>query len=194
MFNGKMKAITFSYDDGFTQDKRLIDIFNNYGLKSTFNLNSELLGSKHKLTSEKWSVNHPKNERKDIKEIYKGHEIAVHTLTHPNLTGLDEKEIIRQVEKDRKNLEEIVGYYIVGMAYPCGGTNNDDRVAEIIRNHTSIKYSRTITSNYSCVIQDNLFRFNPTVYHCEMDKMFELAEEFITLKPNKPQLLYIWGY
>ena len=44
MFNGKNKALTFSYDDGVTQDKRLIEIFNKYGLKATFNLNSELLG------------------------------------------------------------------------------------------------------------------------------------------------------
>ena len=41
MFNGKMKAVTFSYDDGVTQDKRLISLFNKYGLKCTFNLNSE---------------------------------------------------------------------------------------------------------------------------------------------------------
>ena len=44
MFNGKMKALTFSYDDGVTQDKRLIEMFNKYDLKCTFNLNSELLG------------------------------------------------------------------------------------------------------------------------------------------------------
>ena len=40
MFNGKMKAVTFSYDDGVTQDKRLIELFNKYGLKATFNINS----------------------------------------------------------------------------------------------------------------------------------------------------------
>ena len=44
MFNGKMKAITFSHDDGVLQDERLIGIFNKYGLKGTFNINSELLG------------------------------------------------------------------------------------------------------------------------------------------------------
>ena len=38
----KKKAITFSYDDGVTQDVRLIELLNKYGLKSTFNLNSEL--------------------------------------------------------------------------------------------------------------------------------------------------------
>lgn len=43
-FNGKMKAITFSYDDGVTQDIYLIELLNKYNLKCTFNLNSELLG------------------------------------------------------------------------------------------------------------------------------------------------------
>lgn len=38
MFNGKNKAITFSYDDGVTQDIRLIEIFNKYNLKATFNI------------------------------------------------------------------------------------------------------------------------------------------------------------
>ena len=27
-FDGKMKAVTFSYDDGVTQDVRLVEIFN----------------------------------------------------------------------------------------------------------------------------------------------------------------------
>lgn len=34
-----MKAVTFSYDDGVTQDIRLVEILNRYGLKATFNLN-----------------------------------------------------------------------------------------------------------------------------------------------------------
>ena len=33
MWNGKNKAVTFSYDDGITQDKRLIKLFDKYGLK-----------------------------------------------------------------------------------------------------------------------------------------------------------------
>ena len=37
---GKLKAITFSYDDGVTQDIQLVNLLNKYGLKCTFNLNS----------------------------------------------------------------------------------------------------------------------------------------------------------
>ena len=44
MWNGKLKAITFSYDDAVTQDIRMIELMDKYGLKGTFNLNSEYLG------------------------------------------------------------------------------------------------------------------------------------------------------
>ena len=190
-----MKAVTFSYDDGVTQDVRLIEIFNKYGLKATFNLNSELLGKEGSLIRDGVHINHTKNAKENIKEIYKGHEVAVHTLTHPNLTTLDEKEIIRQVDEDRKNLEQLVGYDVVGMAYPCGGINNNDYVASVIKNNTPIRYAKSFNSTYNFDLQENLLRFNPTVYHhVEMDKMFELGREFLALKPEKPQLFYIWGH
>ena len=195
MFSGKRKAVTFSYDDGVTQDIRLIALFNKYGLKATFNINSELLGLENTLVREGKTVNHTKNKKSEIKDIYREYEVAVHTLTHPNLTQLEEKEIIRQVEGDRKNLESLVGYDVVGMAYPGGGVNNNDYVAEVIKNHTSIQYARTGTSTHNFDIQDNLLRFHPTVYHHrEWDTMFQLAETFIRLKPDKPQIFYIWGH
>ena len=37
MWNGKKKAVTFSYDDGVTQDCRLVEMMNTYGVKGTFN-------------------------------------------------------------------------------------------------------------------------------------------------------------
>ena len=190
----KKKAITFSYDDGITQDIRLIELLNKYNLKCTFNLNSELLGRKGMLKRNDQRISHYKIHPEDVKKIYDGHEVAVHTLTHPNLTQCDEAEIIRQVETDRLRLSELVGYEVVGMAYPCGGVNNDDRVAEIIKRNTGVKYSRTITSNHSFDPQENLFRFNPTVYHLDFDDMMKLGEEFIELKTETPKIFYIWGH
>ena len=40
VFNGKYKALTFSFDDGNFDDICLIKIMNKYGLKGTFNINS----------------------------------------------------------------------------------------------------------------------------------------------------------
>ena len=190
----KKKAITFSYDDGVVQDIRLIELLNKYGLKCTFNLNSELLSKKGMLIREGKRIAHYKIHTEDVKHIYEGHEVAVHTLTHPNLTQCDDKEIIRQVEADRLNLSELVEYEVVGMAYPCGGVNNDDRVAGIIKKNTGVKYSRTITANNCFDLQENLYRFNPTVYHLDFEKMMQLGREFVEFKPKEPKVFYIWGH
>lgn len=194
MFNGKKKALTFSYDDGVWQDERLTRLFNKYGLKGTFNLNSEFLGKEEIVNINGVVVDRTKIKPKDVKDIYEGHEVAVHTLTHPNLTTLEREEIIRQVEEDRRNLSELMGYEVYGMAYPCGGVNNDERVAKIIQQDTNVKYSRTITSSYSFDLQSNLYRFNPTIYHHEWDELHKLVKEFVDLKTDKPALFYIWGH
>lgn len=193
--SNKLKAVTFSYDDGVVQDIRLIELLKKYGLKCTFNLNSGLLGRGDRLIRNEQYICHYKVKPEDIKSIYDGHEIAVHTVTHPFLPGIeDDNEIIHQVEEDRKRLEELAGYDIVGMAYPCGGENNNDRVAGIIKENTPLKYCRTIVSAHNFELQDNLYRFNPSVYHLHFDKMMELGYEFIELKTDKPQIYYIWGH
>ena len=189
------KALTYSYADGVTQDKRLIEILNKYGLKATFNINSELLGKPGSLIRENVQVNHTKINPEDVARVYTGHEVAAHTLTHPMLPKCTREEVIRQVEEDRLALSKLVGYEVVGMAYPGGGVNNNDEVAQIIRENTGIKYARTIESTYNFDVQSNLYRFNPTVYHImEMDKLFELGEKFLTLETDKPQIFYVWGH
>lgn len=193
-FNGKLKAVTFSFDDGVTQDKRLIEILNKYGLKATFNLNSAILGTNGELNRNDHIVRHDKNHANEVAKIYKGHEVAVHTLVHPNLTGLSDDGVIWQVEEDRKLLESLVGYSVRCMAYPCGGVNNDERVASVIRNNTKIEFARTITSSDNFDIPDNLLRYNPTVYYIEKEKLFSLGEKFLNLKADKPQVLYVWGH
>lgn len=194
MFDGKMKAVTFSYDDGVTQDRRLIEAFNKYGLKGTFNINSELLGKENVLTYGGKSVQHNKVSPEEIATLYKGHEVAVHTLTHPMLPSLSEEEIIRQVEGDRRNLSELCGYEVVGMAYPGGGVNFDLRVADIIAKNTGVKYARTTVSTFNFKLQKDLYIFAPTVHHNDTEHCMRVIDEFLSLTPDEPQLLYIWGH
>lgn len=192
MYYDKKKAITFSYDDGVTQDIRLIELFNKYGLKATFNLNSQLLGICNTLVRDGQRVDHNKNNAADVPHIYAGHEVAVHTLTHPFLPNEPECEVIRQVEQDRLNLSELVGYEVVGMAYPCGGANNDDRTAKIIKEHTGVQYARALETNLSFAHQENLYRFQGTIYHHEQwDRLFEMGERFLKAEQG---LFYIWGH
>ncbi len=190
-----MKYLTFSFDDGVQQDKRLIGIFDKYSLKATFNLNSELLGKSGQLVYPDCTVEHNKISPDEVRNVYKNHEVAVHTLTHPNLTKLSDDEVIRQVEQDRLNLSELVGYDVVGMAYPCGGINNDERTSLLVKNNTGVRYARTISDTFSLDVPQNLYRFDPTLRHrCDREKMAEMIEKFISYKGSDTKLLYIWGH
>ena len=71
---GKFKALTMSYDDGVIDDERLVNIFNKYGIKGTFNINSGLSSSK-KLPKER------------LKELYKGHVGDVAEMVRIALTS-----------------------------------------------------------------------------------------------------------
>ena len=64
--NGLDKALTFSYDDGRVFDRKLVEIFNRYGVKGTFHLNSGTLGQK----AERGDFVTPQ----EVKELYQGHE------------------------------------------------------------------------------------------------------------------------
>lgn len=195
MFDGKNKAITFSYDDGTKQDIRLIELFNKYNLKATFNLNSGLLGQCGTLEHTGKAIDHTKNNPRDIKGIYEGHEVAVHTLTHPRLTMLDDEAVIRQVEQDRLNLSELVGYEVCGMAYPCGGVNCDERVANLIKNNTGIQYARAGAVTESFEPYEDLYQYKGTLqHHRYWDVLFEKGKEFVELKTDTPKVFYIWGH
>ena len=197
MWQNKLKAVTFSFDDGVLQDQRLIEILDNYGLKATFNLNSALLGCK----SDKLSVfgdflyHQDRFSPSQIKKVYANHEVAGHTLMHQNLTDLEDSAVIYQVEQDRKLLSEIVGYEVVGFAYPAGGVNHDQRVADLIKNNTGVKYARTnrCTRDFN-FNQNNLHLFNPTVPVYDYDEITRFAKEFIDLKANTPKLFYVLGH
>lgn len=196
MFQGKKKAITFSYDDGVTQDIRLAELFHRYGMKATFNLNADLLGHPGMLLREGQTVSHNKVKPEDVKSVYAGHEVAGHTLTHPNLPQVeDDGEVIRQVEEDRLRLSQLCGYEVLGFAYPGGGVNFDHRVSALLRQNTGVRYCRTTVSSHSFAHQADLFEFRPTVYHHgEWDTLFALGEQFLSLKTEEPAVFYIWGH
>ena len=182
---GKKKAFTLSYDDGVRQDIAFLYIINKYGLKCTFNLNSGRFSSTGMWTSV------PTNRLSEdvCRTLYYGHEIAVHTLTHPNLTKLSEEEIIKEVSEDKENLTRIAGYPVKGMAYPVGAF--DDRVIECLKK-CGIVYSRTVISTNSFSLPENLLALNPTCKHTA-ENVFSLLEEFQNTD-EELALFCLWGH
>lgn len=189
----KNKFLTFSYDDGVVQDRRLVALLDKYGLKATFNLSSGWLGKTHHFQSKGVEFVHQKVKREEVPTLYRNHEVAAHTLTHPKLTNLSDEEIILQVEQDRKALSSLVGYEVVGMAYPGATNNHDERTERIIRAHTGIQYCRTVDSTYAFDLPVDMYALCPTIHHLDPE-IWDLCHRFLELKTDKPQLLYIWGH
>ena len=200
MWNGKKKALTFSYDDGHDTDRRLAELLDKYGMKCTFNLNGghlvtrENLGAPKKLyTGPAWKnpdalVNQMPIE--EMLEVYKNHEIAVHAYTHPNLNKLTREECNDQIAKDIEKLTEIFGKTPVGMAYPFGAYN--DTVVDVLREH-GLRYARTTRQTLNFDIQTDLLRFHPTCHHGN-EQLMELAKKFVEMETDEPQLFYVWGH
>ena len=186
--NNKMKAFTLSYDDGIEQDRRLVSIFNKYNLKCTFNLNSGIQSG-----SNKFDINGLTISRMNIaglKELYQGHEIAVHSLTHPNLVEQSVETIHNEIAQDKINLQRIFGGNIVGMAYPYG--TYDLKTEQVLREN-GIQYARTVIATENFKLQDNLLEFKATCHHNNPNLM-KLAEDFINLEPTEPSIFYLWGH
>lgn len=194
--NGKAKAATFSYDDGVPQDKRLVEIFDKYRIKATFNFNCE------HMRTENFS-------KEQIKEYFlsKGHEIAIHGASHRANGNLRPIEGIRDVLDCRLELEAKCDGIIRGMAYPDSGITQMGNFGnyEMIKAYLAeldIAYARTLGGdNNSFLLPEDFYAWMPTAHH-NNPNINEYVEEFLNLdiSPNVyhairiPRLLYIWGH
>lgn len=198
MWHGKYKAFTLSFDDGIEQDAKLIELLESYGLKATFNLNTGLAGRTESFVCNGVLLHNRRWTEKEAKEIYKGQEVAAHTLTHRNLTTLSDAEAAREAEEDRQALEAWFSRPVYGMAYPCGGVNNDERTAEILARCTNVKFARTIDASHSFSLppKERFLRLPPTVHQAETERLRRLTEEFLLAEgtPEKPLLFFLWGH
>lgn len=186
------KYLTLSFDDGTLQDIRLIELLNKYGIKSTFNLNSGLFGTKHRILHDGIDVDHSEITADMVHDLYQGHEVAVHTLTHPRLDTCGRERLIAEVGDDKAALEALCGYEIIGMAYP-GGTVHNDYVTDTIKQNTGIKYARGVAAHHAFHPPQNLMIWQPTC-HQNDTRLNEIADAFIKAEPDGEMLFYLWGH
>lgn len=184
------KALTFSYDDGIEQDRKLVEIFNKYGMKATFNLNTGIQTPESNFEIEGVYINRMKQE--GLEELYRGHEIATHGLTHAAPTGMTKEQLDKEFLTDMSNIERIYGTYPVGMAYAYGCV--DDEVVKYLKS-IGIKYGRTVEASHSFEIPKEPLKLKATCHHDD-DMLFELAEKFLKAesKENEQMLFYVWGH
>lgn len=189
---GKSKALTLSYDDGVEQDKRLVSLMAEHGIKGTFNINSGLYADEGTVYAP--GTIHRRMTKKEIDDLYvrNGMEVAVHGYTHPYLDRLPVNKATYEILKDKMSLEEQFSTIIRGMAYPYGSYN--DALVDIIRN-CGIVYSRTVISTEKFDMPRDWLRLPATCHH-NNPRLMELAEEFVSSDySDKPsQMFYLWGH
>jgi len=176
--DGKQQILTMSYDDGLTYDRRLVEIFDNYGIRGTFNLSSGRLDKSEFVT------------KAEVKSLYKNHEVAIHTVSHNWLERMPTTDVIKEVLNDREALEKMCGYPVRGMAYPFGAYNSE--VVEILK-QCGIAYSRTTAATKRFTFPKDFLMWHPTCHHKDL---LELAEEFAKTAKTTGQnhLFYVWGH
>lgn len=185
------KAVTFSYDDGVSQDARLLSIFQKYGMKATFNLNTGIQTEESQFEIKGVSI-HRMNQSDDLRRLYQGHEIALHGFTHAAPSGLSSQEYEQEFLQDARNIQRIYGKYPLGMAYAYG--DYSDELIEYLQK-IGMQYGRTVESSHQFALPQDPMRLQPTCHHND-EHLFELAEEFLTAEPKQgePMLFYIWGH
>lgn len=188
---GKTKAFTLSYDDGVVQDRRLAELFRKYGLKCTFNLNSEMLGCQGMLQRPgNIVVDITKIDAEEIPLVYQTHEIGGHGLRHMSMESMPAPLAMHEIIVDKQNLEQMVGRPVTMFAYPFGAY---DSSAVNILSLAGYQGARTANATHRFDIPPNFLIWDPTCRHAD-PQLMDLAKQFVEDCNTDPQLFYVWGH
>ncbi len=193
---GRTKAVTLSYDDGHTTDKKLTEIINKYGLKCTYNLVGLKVEKEHGLAHD--------FIKKEI--LDNGHEVANHGYNHRAQNKIRSIEGIREIIDCRLALENIFGIPIRGFAYPDNSVNRFTEPDTYKRiksylNEIGISYARNAGSdNDKFLLPEDFHNWMPTAHHDNpdiigyIDKFLNLDISKLYISNRDPKLFYLWGH
>jgi peptidoglycan/xylan/chitin deacetylase (PgdA/CDA1 family)/GT2 family glycosyltransferase len=124
-------VLTFDdgYDDFYTE---VFPLMEEYGLKPLMFLVAERIGD-----SNRWDQANGLRSRRlmsaeQIRELRRhGVRFGSHTLTHPSLPQVDDRQLRRELGDSKHQLEDLLGEEISTFAYPFGDANRRVRAAVI---------------------------------------------------------------
>ena len=159
--DGKTKAVTLSYDDGYETDIRMAQTLDRYGMKGTFNINSAYIGIPPRATKAELQTH----------LLDRGHELAVHGACHKAPGLMRTADGLRDVFECRLALEQSFGCIVRGMAYPDSGiqrTLNGTNLQSIYHylSELGIVYARTLGGdNNGFRLPQDWLAWRPTCIH-----------------------------
>jgi peptidoglycan/xylan/chitin deacetylase (PgdA/CDA1 family) len=114
---GRTAVLTF--DDGWASSlDEIAPILGRFGARGTFYVNPGLWGIQHP------DVQGPPGRLLDregaLALLAAGMELGSHTMSHPNLTTLDDAELARELSDSKRAVEDLTGRPCRTFAYPYG--------------------------------------------------------------------------
>lgn len=122
------KIFLISFDDGTIWDRRFVELLNKYHMKATFNLNSGLEDFVWHY-ADRFPIR--RQVLADTIDLYKGHEVASHSLHHHWLNTLTPPQLSREVGDDCAAIKELFCLQEIGFGVPF--TACSEREVNIIR-------------------------------------------------------------
>ena len=129
------KIFLISFDDGTIWDRRFVELLNKYHMKATFNLNSGLEDFVWQY-EDRFPIR--RQVLTDTINLYKGHEVASHSLHHHWLNTLTPPQLSREVGDDCAAIKKLFCLQEIGFGVPF--TACSEREVNIIRKY--VRYIR----------------------------------------------------
>jgi len=188
-----MKVAT-CWDDGVVNDMRLAEIFRKHHLKATFNINPGRL--KRNERSAGWGAfigNDGSREPftvwvqslVEMKETYRGFQVASHTMTHPAATSIPPEAFLKEAVDARKFIEDEFQIESRGFAWPCGV--DTDETCKLLA-AAGFAYGRTTKTTDDVMSYSDPMRLTPNTHFMSpyFWRRFERARKF--------GAFYFWGH
>ena len=148
--------VTLSFDDAsHTVYDTAFPILDSHGIPATFYFMTSFL-------NDQW-----KAKLKDLENH--GWEIGSHSRTHPNLTTLNDQELIEELSQSKADLEG-AGLTITGFAYPFGAGGEDAAVLRQVKEYYS--YARSVRpGNNAPIIKQYALKTQATTSSTHIETM-----------------------
>lgn len=189
------KAVTFSYDDGRTEDAQFIGILNSAGLKGTFNFFQNNYTYYSRQTT----------GYSDLLSIYEGHEIANHSKTHPRMyldglpdgyTPLTVEQCITDISEGKAWLDSMTCKDTKGFVWPYKDPQRQELYDYLRSDISGVKYVRPVTTKYGTDAEfdppEDFYNWEFSTHHkfiaTEGPKFLNLSDD------GKLKLFAVWGH
>lgn len=143
----KNKTMAITFDDGYADNlHNALPILQEYNIPATIFLTTGHMGQEGPFY---WDESTPSEDRgrpmttDEVKTLSGARiiEIGGHTISHPKLAKIPENEQFKEISEGKRITEEILGFPLLGFAYPFGGKDSFNKITIELVKRTGFHYA-----------------------------------------------------